>query len=126
MCPGSPCTALGRGVQSQIHFADHPRIAALVGAFFVVEPTVAFLSDFNDFIAAEGTLRSLEAVALLAVLDRIQHVGDVPHGTGGKLAIVRPIAAGGTGEHDVVTVDSSRATFGRVIMLMKQIRNQFI
>lgn len=113
---GPSRTPLGRSVQPQVHLADDPRVAALVGTFLVVEPAIAFLADFNDLIAAECSLRRLEAVSLLAVLDRIQHVRDVPYGTGGKFTIVRTIAAGGTGEHDEVSVDASWAALGGIVV----------
>lgn len=113
---GLPCATLGRGVQSQINLPNNSRVAAPVGTFLVVEPTVALLANLDNLIAAEGALRSEETVALLVVLDGIQHVGDVTHRTAGELAVVRTVSAGGAREHDEVSVDATRATLGGVVV----------
>lgn len=114
---GLPRATLRRGVQSQVHFADNARVAAPVGTFLVVEPAVALFANFHDLVAAEGAFRRQEAVALLVVLDGVQHVRDVAHRTARELAVVRSVTAGGTREHDVVSVDAPGTALGRVVVL---------
>lgn len=113
---GLPRATLSGGVQPEIYLADNPRIAAPVRTFLVVEPAVTLFTNFNNLITAEGTLRREEAVALLVVFDGVQHVRDVPYRTARELAVVGAVSAGGTGEHNVVPVDATRAALGGVVV----------
>lgn len=117
---GAPCAAARRLVHVHVGVADLARIAALVLALVVVEAAVALLADLDDFVAAEGALRHGEAVSLLRVLDGVQHIGNVADGAGGEFAVVRPIAAGRAGEHDVVAAQAARTTFLRIIVLRRR------
>jgi len=58
------------------------RVATLVLALVLVEPTVALLAGLHDLVAAEGTLRGLEAVPLRVAHQHVQNVRDVPNGAG--------------------------------------------
>lgn len=91
-----PAAALGGRVERQVVLADDPGIAAAVAALVVVEAAVALLADLHDLVAAEGALADLEAVALLRVVDGVQHVGDVADRALREFAVVGPIAAGST------------------------------
>jgi len=82
LCLGPASTALGTGVQGLVVLADQPRVATLVLAFVLVEPTVALLAGLHDLVAAEGTLRGLEAVPLRVAHQHVQNVRDVPNGAG--------------------------------------------
>ena len=120
LCPCPPATALRRHVLNAHRFGHFPRIAALVHALLLIEATVALLADLDDLVAAERALRRLEAVALLVLVDRVQHVRNVAHRARRKLAIVQPDAARCTGEHDVIAIVTARATLGRIIMLCRR------
>lgn len=113
----APRTSPGRRIQTQVVLVDLSRIAALVHTLLVVESAVALLATLDNLVAAERALGRLEAVALLVILDRVQHVRNVPDGARREFAVVRPVATRRTGEHDVVAVQASRATTLRVVVL---------
>jgi len=79
---GPASTALGTGVQRLVVLADQPRVATLVLAFVLIEPTVALLAGLHDLVAAEGTLRGLETVPLRVAHQHVEHIRDVPNGAG--------------------------------------------
>lgn len=113
-------TPLGGGVQTEVVLVDLARVAALVEALLVVEAAVALLAALHDLVAAEGALGRLEAVALLVVLDGVQHVRDVADRARRELAVVRPVPAGGARKHDVVAVQAARTTALRVVVLHEE------
>ena len=93
-----------------------PRVAALLGTLGLVKPAVALFSILNNLVPTEGSVALLEAVVLLVVGHRVQHSADVLHGAGAELVVVVSVAAGGAGEHDVVTPASTWPTFCRIVV----------
>lgn len=74
-----PRTSTGCRIQTQVILIDLSWITALVQTLFVIKATVTLFAALYDLITAERTLGRLEAVAFLVVLDRVQHIRNVPN-----------------------------------------------
>lgn len=116
MSAGPPLAALGTRVPPVLH-AQSPGVAALVLAFELVVPAIAFLSSLDDLVAAESAGGGGEAVPLLVVFDGVEDLGDVADAASGEFAVVRSITAGRRCEHYEVAVKAAWSAFWRVIVL---------
>lgn len=100
--------------------AYHPWITTTILTLFIVETAITLFATLDNLIAAKCPLRHLEAIAFLTLFYGIEDIGNVSHGTCGEFAVIWTIATCSTSEHDIVAVDATRTTIGRVIMLKKE------
>ena len=78
-------------------------MATLFGTFRFVKSAITFLALFNYFISTKRSVVLLEAVVFPLLDNSIEDRADVLDGARTELVVVVPVAAGGAGEHDVVT-----------------------
>jgi hypothetical protein len=123
---GSSTASLRRLINCLLIVRDNPRIATSISALIRIKSTVTLLANLDNFIATESALGHLKAVPLLALLDRVQHIRNVPDRALREFTVVWTVSAGRTRKHYKVSWQSSGATFQRIIVRRAEIVADFM